>query len=720
MRPLHAIADTVSAAISRPLVPTSDATTTVVLLGMGVLAGVAVGYAIGRRGREGRDRIAGDRSDELFGLADTPHLGFARFDAALVATAWNHGMERLLAGIAASDGSVDEAAARGTEERPDWWKAIHPEDRPRLRATLRGLEHEQSASCDFRVRRDRGRWWSMRGTIHRNVDGTSALLFHDDSQGDQARRSLESAARLRKTIEIAVESIHATEDLDQTMCELLALIGEELGLKRIGWLEVDANHRCREIATWSPAWSRNTAGILPATITAEHLTRLRSGQAMHDCTGETDRFASPIRINGHLDSVLVAEFESDADRRDEVALVFGRFCESVGRHFERLEAERERESFAAIRGSFERSEMLLQLAGGLRHDFNNVAFAIGGRILLLLQRTDDPAIIQGLEEIRDAVDAANHLIERVAPSAGDDRRPVEISVRAELEEIANTARRLLPRRLEIDLECDDETIDDDVVTHADLETLQRLVLNLVVNSRDAITGRGRIRISARRPESGWVEIRIDDDGPGIPPQDRERYLQPFESGPSSTGAGLGLSLCHRLAAGMGGRFSLDESPLGGLGVHLALPVSNRGPRHSSESTAAADDPPRMPRAALLIEDNTVVREVITAHLDQAGTSVTTACDALDAEDRLEADPRIEMLVMDVDLPGRSGIDAITALRAKGDRTPCVLITGGTLDPPPVDRMQVLRKPFGMEPLIATMRSLLATCESGADTEHRVS
>jgi DNA-binding response OmpR family regulator len=128
----------------------------------------------------------------------------------------------------------------------------------------------------------------------------------------------------------------------------------------------------------------------------------------------------------------------------------------------------------------------------------------------------------------------------------------------------------------------------------------------------------------------------------------------------------------------------------------------------------------MPRAALLIEDNTVVREVITAHLDQAGTSVTTACDALDAEDRLEADPRIEMLVMDVDLPGRSGIDAITALRAKGDRTPCVLITGGTLDPPPVDRMQVLRKPFGMEPLIATMRSLLATCESGADTEHHVS
>jgi FixJ family two-component response regulator len=67
--------------------------------------------------------------------------------------------------------------------------------------------------------------------------------------------------------------------------------------------------------------------------------------------------------------------------------------------------------------------------------------------------------------------------------------------------------------------------------------------------------------------------------------------------------------------------------------------------------------------------------------------------------------------MDIDLPRRSGIDCISALRAEGDRTPCVLVTGGAADPPPLERTRLLRKPFEMEPLISTIRDLLADCES---------
>ena len=127
----------------------------------------------------------------------------------------------------------------------------------------------------------------------------------------------------------------------------------------------------------------------------------------------------------------------------------------------------------------------------------------------------------------------------------------------------------------------------------------------------------------------------------------------------------------------------------------------------------------MPRSTLVIEDNAVVREVITTHLRQAGTDVTNASDATGVEDHLDADHDIEMLVMDIDLPRRSGIDCISALRAEGVRTPCVFITGGAADPPPLERTRLLRKPFEMEPLILTIRALLAECESEPSTDRQL-
>ena len=714
MRSSHLISETLPAGIGAPQESTTDVVLMVALLGA-VLLAATLGFLIGRSDRGTRKPDEVGHQEDLLHLADTPNLGFARFDSNLKAIGWNHGMERLLAELTAANG----ASSSASEPRPDWWTAIHPDDRPRLRTTLRGLQPNQSTSCDFRVHRTRDRWWSMRGTIHRRLDGTSSLLFHDDSQRAHVERRIESATRLRRTLEIAIETLESADDLEQTMCELLTLIGEELDLQRIGWFQVETDHRCRGIACWSPPGSETTGITLPATLAGARLERLRSGRPVHERDDQIDRFTHPIRIDDHLDSLLVAEFAPDVDSADELTLVFGRFCDTVGRRFERQEAARRSDAFAAVRGSLERSEILLQLAGGLRHDFNNVAFAIGGRISLLLQRTDDPLFVEGLGEIGRAVDAASILIDRFAPAEGGDHRQVEIPLRAELEAITNTVKRLLPRRLRVDLECADSEIDDGVMIKADPEALQRMILHLAVNSRDAIEGRGRIRISAIRLDRDRVEIRVDDDGPGIPPPDRDRYLQPFESGPASTGAGIGLSLCRRLTDRMGGRLSLVDGSLGGLGVHVSLPVLEGIPCRLAESAASAGETPRMPGTALVVEDNEVVREVIVAHLEQAGTKAIPAPHALDVETMLESDPRIEMLVMDIDLPGRSGIDVITALRARGNRTPCVLITGGAQDPPALDRTTLLRKPFGMEPLVETIRALLADAEPGPSTGRRV-
>jgi signal transduction histidine kinase len=549
----------------------------------------------------------------------------------------------------------------------------------------------------------------MQGAAHRRSGGAWTILFRDDSARAIVERRLESAASLRRTVDIAVEMLAANDDLEQTTCELLALIGDELHLPGIGWFEVDAESRCRRIASWSPG--RSPAMTMPTTLPDHTTARLDAGQSILERGRGTDRLMVPITIHESFDSILVADFESDGERKDEIALVFGRFCEAIGRRFEHEEMKRERESFAKIRSSLERSEATLQLAGGFRHDFNNAAFAIKGRISLLLQRTDDVVVTAGLEEIREAVDGSKHLIDRFVPDDAAVERPIQIPIRTELAEIVNTVKRLIPRRLDLTFECDDREIDDGLVLEAAPEALQRILLDLVVNSRDAIRARGRIRISARRLDADRIEIRVDDDGPGIPQADRERFLEPFESGRSSTGLGVGLSRCHRSADRMGGRFELTSSPLGGLGARLLLPVSARSPHRRDERPAKTNDDARMPRVTLVVEDDAMVRDVIKAHLEQAGTGVIDAGDATGVEARLAADHHIEMLVMDIDLPRRSGIHCISALRAAGDRTPCVLITGGAADPPPLERTRLLRKPFEMEPLISTIRDLLADCES---------
>ena len=708
---MHAIVDAASVTSRGDAAAMADtATTLLTALAVGLVAGVAIGLAMVRIRRRTRHAIPAGHHDELLELADAPDLGFVRFNVDLTATGWNRGMEAVLDRLTATD--------RRTKDARNWWIAIHPEDRPRLRTTLRGLRPLQSTSCDFRMRTTHDRWWSMRGAAHRRSDGTWTILFRDDTARASVERRSESAGRLRRTVDIAVEMLATSDDIEQTMCELLALIGDELDLPGIGWFEVDADARCRRIASWSPGRSPATSMTMPTTLTDDTSRRLRAGRSILERERCTDRLIAPIRIHEHFDSILVADFVSAGDGKDEVALVFGRFCEALGRRFEHEEMKRERESFARIRSSLERSEVVLQLAGGLRHDFNNAAFAIKGRISLLLQRTDDAVVTGGLEEIREAIDGSSRLIDRFVPRATTVERPIPIPIRTELADIANTVKRLVPRRLDLTFDCDDSEIDDGLVLEAAPNALQRILLDLVVNSRDAIRARGRIRISARRLASDRIEIRVDDDGPGIPRADRERFLEPFESGPSSTGPGIGLARCHRSVTRMGGRFELTSSPLGGLGARLVLPVSAGSLDRRNERPATAEGDARMPRLTLVVEDDAVVREVIKAHLEQAGTVVIDAGEATDVEAMLEADHDIEMLVMDIDLPRRSGIDCISALRAEGDRTPCVLVTGGAADPPPLERTRLLRKPFEMEPLISTIRDLLAECESDPVAERR--
>ena len=91
------------------------------------------------------------------------------------------------------------------------------------------------------------------------------------------------------------------------------------------------------------------------------------------------------------------------------------------------------------------------------------------------------------------------------------------------------------------------------------------------------------------------------------------------------------------------------------------------------------------------------------------TSWSSSSDARDVEIILEDHPEIELLVFDIDLPERTGVECLRSLRLDGVETPCLLITGGVTDPPELDRIAFLRKPFKIDALLASARTLLGTC-----------
>ena len=347
------------------------------------------------------------------------------------------------------------------------------------------------------------------------------------------------------------------------------------------------------------------------------------------------------------------------------------------------------------------------MTSGVAHDFNNLVFAISGRVSLLLRHATDPTFVEGLEEIRSTVASAGELVKRLLAAQRGDAEPVEIPLAKELEKVFRTASRLIPKRIGFHAKIDLGEAGGDLVITAPPSTLQQLILNLVVNSRDALGAKGRIELSANRIAGGSVEIRVDDDGPGIPAADRDRLKAPFVSGDSSDGNGLGLAICSRVVEESGGRFELTTSPLGGLGARAVIPVRN-GTAKVTEAPVTLRSLERTPNSVLVVEDNQVIRDVLVKFFQGAGATVVSRGDALTVETILEEHPEIELLVFDIDLPERTGVECLTSLRNAGVKTPCLLVTGGVSDPPELERIAFLRKPFKIDALLACARSLLDT------------
>jgi two-component system NtrC family sensor kinase len=213
-----------------------------------------------------------------------------------------------------------------------------------------------------------------------------------------------------------------------------------------------------------------------------------------------------------------------------------------------------------------------KLAAGIAHEINNpltgvLAFA---EDLIEDSNEDDPKV----EDYRVIVRETMRCREIVRNLLDFARQTRPHARQVNLNEVVTAALRLverLPSFRDIELTC--ELADDLPTIYGDPQQLQQVVLNLLVNAAEAMEGEGRIRVGTdASPADGTAQVRVLDDGPGIPEEDRERIFEPFFSTKSTT-HGLGLAVSWGIVERHGGRIDLCDRPGGGTVFTVVLPTT---------------------------------------------------------------------------------------------------------------------------------------------------
>lgn len=330
-------------------------------------------------------------------------------------------------------------------------------------------------------------------------------------------------------------------------------------------------------------------------------------------------------------------------------------------------------------------ELAAQLTSGLAHDFANLLTIILG---LQEKLSRQPGLPEAGAEIARATLAAARrggtLLKRIgAISGARTLRPEATDLPALLDDLRLMASPSLPEstRLTIAVEPDLGRV------MLDQGALNDSLLNLILNARDAIGARGgRIAIIARRVRDTWLELTIDDDGPGFSDEALKRGLDPFFTTKGAEGSGLGLAMVFDQASLSGGSVRLENRAEGGARVTLRLPLR-----------AAQAPPTSAARLVLLIEDDADIRAHVRETLCAQGHQVIEAVSAPEAE-ALAPLTEIDFILSDIQLPGtETGLALLTRLHAARPDLPMGLMTslpsGDPLHRAATASFGVLPKPF---------------------------
>jgi two-component system cell cycle sensor histidine kinase/response regulator CckA len=375
----------------------------------------------------------------------------------------------------------------------------------------------------------------------------------------------------------------------------------------------------------------------------------------------------------------------------------------------------------------QKMESIGNLAGGIAHDFNNLLTVIIASSELVGERVPaDTDAAEPLEEIRAAAMSASALTRQLLTFS---RRQILVPVVVNLNEILEGFWKILRRLVEENVALEFRLAPEVVPVRVDPSQIEQVLLNLVANARDAMPDGGMVTIETSPvtveaaghsthpdvPAGNYVLLSVSDTGLGMTPEVQTRLFEPFfTTKPRGRGTGLGLATVYGIVKASGGHISVHGQQGVGTSFRIYLPVASA----STEAPLRQQQPPVVKQTGgetiLIVEDNASLRRLTARVLAQHGYHVLVAPDGVQAQ-RIcrEHSDRIDVVLMDVIMPGESGPTVAEWIRQHRPGTKVIYMSGYAGDA--LDRHRVLdssnvflSKPFDTPQLLRAVRQALST------------
>lgn len=572
--------------------------------------------------------------------------------------------------------------------QPNWWNDhLHPDDRDEAHRTMEALFTTDVLQREYRfLRKNGGVLWVL-DVLRLVRDESGAPVEAVGAWSDVTlRKRAEEALRLRSASLEAVANAVTITDAAGRIEWVNPAFTELTGYA----LEECIGRRPREVVRregYSDSFFEDIWAIIRAgrVWRGEIVNRAKDGRLF-----TVEATITPVKDDKGRTTHFIAVEQDITDRK-------------------RLEEE--------FRQA-QKMESIGRLAGGVAHDFNNLLSVISGYAEMAVASLDESAPVQNdLAEIRKATErAANLTRQLLAFSRRQVLRPAALDISDSIRNLEKMVRRLLGANIALDvhLACDLGPV------LVDPGQFEQVMMNLLVNARDAMPEGGRITVrTGDAPpcdDSGaaFIRITVADTGVGMDDELQRRIFEPFfTTKEEGKGTGLGLSTVYGIVQQSGGRIEVQSAPGKGTVFLVDLPrYCGSESSHVGPVAPAKAAPAKGTESILLVEDEEALRRLAQRTLESAGYRVYAAADAAEAAvifDRCGGD--LDLLLTDVMLPGVSGPKLAVELIARRPGLKAVFMSGYTDDSlnesgPFHPGENLVNKPFTRAELTQAIRNAL--------------
>ncbi|HEX7823093.1 MAG TPA: ATP-binding protein [Sphingobium sp.] len=437
--------------------------------------------------------------------------------------------------------------------------------------------------------------------------------------------------------------------------------------------------------------------------------------------------------------------DSEARRVDQLELAVQNRTRELEVANGRLRTEMEERAQAeeSLR-QLHKMEAVGQLTGGIAHDFNNMLAVVIGGLELARRRIGGGAGAGGnggggsagdgnradaVRHIDNAMEGANRAASLTRRLLAFARAEPLLPAQVDANQLIQGMSELIDRTIGDQIQIMMDPQAGDWRLWADRHQLENALLNLCVNARDAMDGKGVITLSARQvvlkageindcPGGDYVRLSVRDTGHGMTPAVLTRVFEPFfTTKPVGKGTGLGLSQVFGYVGSCRGEIRILSAPGEGTDVEIFLPRSQRGGDREAMRllTESAIAPAAPRRSVFVVEDDPRVLAATIAALEELGHRSVSCSDPAKAAALLAGYPETEIILTDVQMPEMTGPEMVSALRAQGIMLPVLFVTGFAGDEAEsglLDNEHVLRKPFTLAQLDRMIAEAGAATASG--------